>query len=324
MTSKSDILVSKCRLSENSYPDEDFAENEEDMTLGVGFRCKDGILIAGDMQRTKGQSAQFVTKVQEFSHYEDFSGVFIGAGSSSCVDMMFSDIENLLHDFIPLKKIIRAIDEVSGRVYKKHEKLPARAKKKEPRFSSLIGLWSQEEGCKLILAGFDTPAHVVNADYKSIGSGALLADCLVKTFYSRRRFDGSCEDAAIISAMVLKLVKEFDPSCGGGTNIIAVMNDGTLVTPKSGRATEHVEEWFGKFLDTLKQIFSSVSVKQDFKEIYGEALGTLKSDLKTLVEEHHQNPLLIRRFPRPFTKTDFEQALRKVSRRIRKPEKEQS
>jgi len=130
-------------------------EEEQDMTVGVGFRCKDGILIAGDRQRTRGESARSVIKVQEFSHREGFSGVFIGAGPSSCVDMMFSDIDSSLHDSMPLKKITRAIDEENGRVYRKHVELPARAKKRDPRFSLLVGLWSRQEGCKLIVAKSD-------------------------------------------------------------------------------------------------------------------------------------------------------------------------
>jgi pyruvate/2-oxoacid:ferredoxin oxidoreductase alpha subunit len=38
--------------------------------------------------------------------------------------------------------------------------------------------------------------------------------------------------------------------------------------------------------------------------------------MEKLRKEYHRDPLLVRRFPRPFTKSNFEQALRKVSRRV--------
>jgi hypothetical protein len=281
------------------------------MTIGIGFRCKDGILIAGDRQRSKGDSARSVTKVKEFDPREGLSGVFIGAGTSSCVEMTFDEINASLQDHMPVKEVMKATDDATKEVYKKHIKLPGR--KKDPSFSMLIGLWSWsgKGGCTLIKASADSPAREVGGAYKTIGSGAQVANLLIGIFYPH--FDGYCEDAAIISIIAVKMAKEYDPSCGGGTNIIGLLEDGTLVKPKNSRAVVALEDRLMSFFDALKPMFS---LGQDSGGDFDESANNLKADLEKFKREHRGDSLLVRRFPRPFTKSNFEQALRMVSRRV--------
>jgi hypothetical protein len=105
---------------------------------------------------------------------------------------------------------------------------------------------------------------------------------------------------------------------GRKQHMIAAISNGTLLKPESNRATADIEEWSVRLFDSLKEILSHAGVKQDFNEVHGEAAGDLKSDLKRFVAEHQQNALLVHRSPCLFTKHDFEQALRKVSRRVGK------
>jgi hypothetical protein len=298
MTSKDDILVSKCQ-----YPDEE-DDLEEDMTIGIGFRCRDGIIIAGDRQRNKGDSARSVTKVKEFDFRERLSGVFVGAGTSSCVEMVFDEINNSLKGGMQIKEVQKAVDEASKEIYKRHSRLPG--KKKDPHFSMLIGLWSEEEDFALLSAASDTPARIVNDSHRSIGSGSRVADCLIGIFYPH--FDGYCEDATLISVMAIKMAKEYDPSCGGGTNIIGLLEDATLVKPKNSRAVVALEDRLLNFLDSLKPMFSHGSEGQDFSRDFDESTQDLKADLKKFRKEYRRDPLLVHRFPRPFSKSHFEQA----------------
>jgi hypothetical protein len=319
MTTERGTLEQKCQSSKLRL-DED--EYEGDMTIGIGFHCKDGLLIAGDRQRNKGDSARSVTKVREFGFREGLSGVFVGAGTSSCIEMMFDEINDNLQDYMPLQEIMRIVDRASRTIYEKHVKMPGREKK--PRFSMLVGLrsWSGKEPCALISAASDSPARVIDAAYKTIGSGSQVANFLIGSFYPY--FAGSCEDAALVSVMAIKAAKDFDPSCGGGTDIIGLLDDGTLVKPKNSRAVASLEDHFLNFLDYLKPMFSHVWGGQDFGSDFDKSAHDLKADLKKFRKEHHQDPLLIRRFPRSFTKSDFAHGLRKVSRRIGKPQRGKS
>jgi hypothetical protein len=169
-----------------------------------------------------------------------------------------------------LLKAKEAINNVRQRVYEKEMKPTFDENAENPHFSLLVALWSRKDGFQLLLGESNKPMSIVAEDnYKSIGTGAPLANCLVKTFYS---LDGTCEEAALISAMALKLVKRFVPGCGGGTNIIAVI-DGGLAKPRSVRARREVED---RFLEFFK---------------------SLRIDLQKFIS-HRQNPLLVRRFPR--------------------------
>src|SRR6266568_8795658 len=227
MIDKDDILMSNCQLGK-PYLDE--YEPEEDMTIGVGFRCKDGILIAGDRQRNKGDSARSATKVREFDPREGLSGVFIGAGTSSCVEMVFDDLNLSLNAYMSEKDVDKTIDRAIKEIYKRHIKIPG--SKKNPSFSMLIGLWRKSENLALLSAASDSPARIIrDQPYKAIGSGSQIANFVIGTFYPR--FDGYVGDALLIGVMAVKVAKEYDPSCGGETNIIGLLEDGIIVKPKN-------------------------------------------------------------------------------------------
>jgi hypothetical protein len=194
----------------------------------------------------------------------------VGAGHSRFIDALYDRINGALNGSMTLFKARLAIDNARRKMYGEDITLVGK-NNDEPHFTFLIALWSRKDGFQLLSGTSDAPTSIVEDDrYVAIGTGAPLANCLVKTFYS---LDGTCEEAALISTMALKLVKRFVPGCGGGTNIIAVMQ-GALARPRSVRARKEVEDRFLGF-------FRSSRIS-----------------LRKFVRCHCQNPLLVRRFPR--------------------------
>jgi hypothetical protein len=304
MTNKYDMLGPKCQ-----YPDEGSEELEEDMTIGIGFRCKDGILIAGDRQRSKGDSARSVTKVKGFDIREGLSGIYIGSGTSSAVDMVFDNLNRALRADLREEGVEETIDKAIKEIYKRHIKMPG--SKKKPSFSMLIGLWMRDENLMFLSAAADSPAMVIrDQPYKAIGSGAKIANFVIGTFYPW--FDGAVVDALLIAVMAVNAAKEYDPSCGGETDIIGLLEDGSFIKPKNAKAVAKLEGRQADLLTSLKDMFSSGS---DFSDTEG-SLVNLKSEMEKLHKKYRRDPLLVHRFPREFTKADFESALRKVSRRV--------
>lgn len=288
MINKYDILRPKCRRSK-LHPDEDFTK-EEDLTIGMAFRCTDGIVLAADRLRTKGEFGTFVTKVRRFTPRKNLVGALVGAGRSAFIGATYDRINGALKDQMTLPEAKDAIDGVRRKMYE--DDIKPQSGEDEPHFSLLVALWSREGGFELLSGESDAPMSVIEEDnYKAIGSGAPLANCLVNTFYT---LDGSCEDAALISAMTIKLVKRYIDDCGGGTNIVAVTENG-LATPRSTRAIEQVENCFLGFFDVLREVFSSLTLqdKSDWKEFQ-----KLRSGLQEFLEGHRRSPLLVRRFPR--------------------------
>jgi len=283
-------------------------QQEEDMTIGIGFRCKDGILIAGDRQRNKGDSARSVTKVQGLDLREGLSGIYIGAGTSSAVEMVFGELNDSLKGNMSVKEIGKAIDDANKTIYERHACLPG--KKKDPHFSMLIGIWSGEKGLTLLEAASDIPARIVKDSHRSIGSGSQIANFVIGTFYPW--FDGLVEDALLIAVMAVNAAKEYDPSCGGETNIIGLLKDGTLIKPKNAKEVAKLETRQADLLTSLKNMFPPGSDLSDIED----SPVDLKKEMEKLQKDYRRDPLLVRRFPREFTKADFVDALKKVSRRV--------
>ena len=271
MTNKSGILRQKCRLGKVDFDDD--GECEEDLTIGIGFRCSNGVLLAGDRLRTtRNDVLKFVTKVRGFSPRKGLYGAMVGAGSSGYLDAVCERFNGRLKAGMTVGKARSAIDEACKQMYETYMKS---GDGDEPHFSFLLALSCRKGGFQLFQGASGVPLSAVEDNYTSIGKGAALANCLVRTLYSWdvTCLDITCEEAACVSAGVIRLVKRYVSGCGGGTNIIAVMPEG-LVRPESVRARKEVEEHFLKF----------------FKPV--------RVDLQKFIRRECQNPLLVRRFPR--------------------------
>lgn len=293
MTSKRDILRPKCRLGKE-HPDEDWESPEEDLTIGIGFRCSDGIVLAGDCFRKKGDFGTSVTKVRSFRFRKNPLGAMVGAGTSRYIDPTFDRFNDALKDSMGLKEARLTIDNERRRLYEEDMERSADENNGEPHFSFLLALWGRKDGVQLLSGTSDAPTSIVDESYKAIGKGAPLARCLVETFYS---LEGTCEEAALISVMVLKLVKGFVEGCEGKTNIIAVMENG-LFRPKSSHAVKEVEDSFVGFFGIVRQMLSNLVLRDDPDEFYGRESDKLRTDLQNFVYDRHQSPFLVRRFPR--------------------------
>jgi 20S proteasome alpha/beta subunit len=251
-------------------PDED-RQREEDLTIGIAFRCNDGIVLAGDRFRKKGDSSgTLVTKVRIITPRKDLIGAMVAAGASRYIDAVRDRFDRALRAVETLEEAQDVIDRTCQDIYREYMKSD---EGKEPHFSFLIALWNSKEGFRLLLGESGAPTSIIeDENYKAIGKGASLANCLVNTFYS---LEGTCEDAAFISVMAVKLVNEFVDGCDGGTNIIAVMEKG-IARPRSASRRQELEDCFLEFF---------ASVKTDLQEL-------IKNSQK------HEESLLIRRTPR--------------------------
>jgi hypothetical protein len=233
-------------MSKCSSDKPNFEEREEDLTIGTAFRCSDGIVLSGDRFRKRGDSGVLVTKVRPFTPRKNLFGAMVAAGASRYIDPAHNRFDRSLENGMTLEEAQDAIDKTCQKIYREYMESD---KSKEPHFSFLIALWESRDGFRLLRGESDAPTTIIEDErYMAIGKGAPLANCLVNTLYS---LNGTCEQAALISLMTVKLVNEFVDGCDGGTNIIAVMEKG-LARPKSVSVTKEVEDHFLSFFNMLK------------------------------------------------------------------------
>ena len=171
MTNKSDILRLKCRLGKVSFD----GECEEDLTIGVAFRCSDGILLAGDRLRTKKNDiGRFVTKVRAFKSRNNLLGAMVGAGTSRYIDPVHDWFDRALRDGMTLDAAQKAIDKACRKM--RNNYMRRGDDEEEPHFSFLLALWNRKEGFRLLLGASDAPPNVVKDRYAK----RHMPNCLIR------------------------------------------------------------------------------------------------------------------------------------------------
>jgi len=196
-------------------------------------------------------------------------------------------IDENLREGMSFKDAKGIIRDVLEEMHTQH--LYVHPERDRPTVSLLIGLWTKEDGCKL-LATNKTAVNEVKR-YKSIGVGTILADCLTQVFYSDDV--DSCEAAALVASCVFSLVKAFVQSCGGETDIVAIMSDGTVKTAVSHRVVA-VESFFFEFLSGVKHVLAYLTVEEENHDVPEQLMEDVVEEVNRFAQDRRREPLFLR------------------------------
>jgi 20S proteasome alpha/beta subunit len=254
------------------------------MTVAVGFRCADGIVLAADREVSTPFAKFDGPKAWVYSYPTESSDPIlrigiVGAGDYAFIKFASERIDHhasawiAQHRIATIDEAIDIVQLIISEIHKQHL-YPAGRPEDRPAIDLLVGIWVAGAGWRLVRTSLTAVTNVWN--YEAIGTGSDLANFLVRRFY--------IDQIPISSAMfwasyVLMHAKHYVPGCGGSSDVIAMLDTGA---GKIQRETiSKYEQFATDFENAIHPIFLSgaASVKQ---ETFMQSVDELSIKLKLL------------------------------------------
>jgi 20S proteasome alpha/beta subunit len=205
------------------------------MTIIVGLKCSDGVVVASDSQQEFGRGVAVkrlnTGKIYFINKRFAIAGAGMSAHIEKAVDAIHTGIlEGKKHKAgtdLSEDECVSVMERSITSVYKEYNMSRAKflGEPKERGFFKPILIVGCIEAAN---AGAGNPClFIVHSegivekisDYATAGSGAAYAELLLKNYYSPEMKVG---DAVALADYTIEEVKSIDPSCGGDTRIALV------------------------------------------------------------------------------------------------------
>lgn len=243
---------------------------ERVVTIGIGFKCSDGILLATDTQYTRGgiksHGPKLFDLVEPVKH-PDVSVLVAGAGSVPFMKLAIDKIEERLAKTADpsLDDVKVLVEDVLVRVFTDHI-YPIPEYKQSQDFELMLGVWTKRDGYGLFTTALTAVTQVAKegTGYCCIGSGIPLSEYALELSYQ----DGlNVENAKFLAIFCIKAAKDHVGSCGGATKIHTLTNDGMRDRVMRGNVAA-LEQYSEDLFNALKYVFKCL----DFDNVYHEAM----------------------------------------------------
>lgn len=252
------------------------------VTIAIGFKCTDGIVLATDSQITRGTSKKTGPKlfpVLSFPEHERLATVIAGAGGVGFMQRAVSTIALELKTLTdPSLEDVRATIESSLLAFYKTHMYP-RPGWEEVDFSLLVGCWTEKDGFSLL----KTQQTAVNplldkTGYSAIGSGVYVSEYALDLVFEMGL---NVEHAKMLATFCIKAAKDYASYCGGDTRIHALQFSelGGGVTKNISRPeVERCEKHSTDLYDVVKSLFQLVDTDTFSDDVIVEDFTNLIRD----------------------------------------------
>lgn len=215
------------------YHDSDTPEQiqpERAVTIGIGFKCHDGIVIATDTQYSRGGFKTHGPKLFDFfapAQLPNLSVLAAGAGRVSYMKMAIAKLEEALRH-IPdpsLSEVKDSVEKSLQQVFQSHiYPMPTEAQN-SAAFELLLGVWTRKDGYALLQTDGTavTQEMVHGSGYCLIGSGIPLSAYALDLSWSPGML--TVETAKFLATFSIKAAKDYVNSCGGKTKTYILKQD---------------------------------------------------------------------------------------------------
>jgi hypothetical protein len=225
------------------------------MTIGIGFACDEGIVLATDSQETITDFAKDYRGKITTTFTQDYIASFAGAGSSDYIATAIEKAEACLRGSRKIGEMQKNLERGLLGFYIRHLRiLPSEGR---PVVELLIGVSTKEGGHGLFFYR-DTSFYSVRQ--RAIGIGEVLAKSLMSSFYPENE---SLSTYASIASYVIARCKAQVVGCGGFTDLVA-LRYGMGFGATQPRAITLVEARFdgirGEIDRTLQRLVTSQKV----------------------------------------------------------------
>lgn len=257
------------------------------MTINIGIKCIDGIVIASDSQVGFGRGVE-VKRVNANKIYSwDRRFALAGSGILAQIQTVVDNVRAAIAQREASQRSLLNKDECEDTIERVMWALHARYNIQR---SQAIGADEREFFNPICVfaarntgeAGNDALClYIIHAngivepvdDYATSGSGAAYAELLLKNLYSDNM---NVQDAMKIATYVVNEVKEIDPNCGGPTKI-------GILTQQDYNELSGVEVL--QMTQNVKPILDLVRTRLVLKSLRGEinkdAIETISGERKT-------------------------------------------
>jgi len=224
-----------------------------EMTIGVGFKCDDGVVLAADTQHS-GALKLRGEKVFEIAGTPGITVCIAGAGRVSLIRKAVELIGKDISKGGASTDIPGVVERVLATVHQKHIYPYQGIEENRPSLQLLVGVWTKDAPFYLL----DTDQTVPNfvEDYAVIGSGGNIAEYIIKT---SRGYINTVADAKYLAAYAVAMAKTYDLFCGGETRIKTLSQEGAIGTASAGDVRDW-ELFFEDLLDANKMTISGLNI----------------------------------------------------------------
>jgi 20S proteasome alpha/beta subunit len=193
------------------------------VTIGVGFKCIDGIVLASDTQYTRGSIKTQGPKLFPLSDTPELAVALAGAGRVPFMKRACEKIEAALKALVePALEDVRTTIERALVDFFHYYIYPMPSPEREQSgFELIAGVWTRKDGFGLFKTEdvTVTPVTKHGSAYCSIGYGQYVSEyALGLTFQPGINM----ENAKFIAALCVKAAKDYVDYCGGRTQIITL------------------------------------------------------------------------------------------------------
>jgi hypothetical protein len=220
------------------------------MTIAVGFRCIDGVVLAADSLYTEGVAKLYGQKSFLVPSNGRYALTIAGSGGVPSLKGIVREIKKRLKGYAGPAGFAELQDVVESALcafYPKHIDSAPKGRRGELQVQLLFAIWVSGYGTRLFET-FRTDTFEVD-DHRCIGVGSYLASYLNDVFFPPGDTP-SVRSAQPLAAYIVGRAKHYVQYCGGHTFVRALLNDGTDERVWNEEISDS-EEYFAEFFKTL-------------------------------------------------------------------------
>lgn len=219
------------------------------MTIGVGFLCHDGIVLATDTQYTAGLLKTEGPKLFTVIERSDAVVIAAGAGSVPFMKMAITAIGDKIK-LLPVGSVssTNVVDMVRAVLLDTYARHVYPVPGEQPIFSFLVGLWTNNDGLTLLETCL-TSVNTVDS-FGFVGVGVYVAEYALGLMH---RGGVGVEEAKFLAVHSIKAAKDYVADCGKSTRMQVLSLDGKLtrISPPEIKDTEEYCEDLSNALRTF-------------------------------------------------------------------------
>jgi hypothetical protein len=243
------------------------------VTIGIGFMCRDGILLSADTQITWPQNHKYYeSKLYYHQRINEYSIALTFAGNPNLAKSFFGKLPSAL-DLVPspvsTEKLQNCIESLLSTM--------DLVESDQDGLHMMIGIIVLHHGLRLLKTERKVVSEVRGYDYVGVGDSSLLRYLSSLTML---RTVSTTQQALALSSYLILQAKRYVDGCGGETEAFIMRRDGSIeACDVSTIGAEHHLTVLEKHCGNLLKVFFDPDINDDeFEKEFLELGNKLKMD----------------------------------------------
>jgi hypothetical protein len=270
------------------------------MTIAIGFKCVDGIVLAADSLYTQGIAKLYGQKIFPIPSNGYYALTIAGAGGIPTLKGAVREIKKALHKTIrtrqtTLAEVQLVIEDSLSAYFPKHIESAPRDQQGDLAIELIIAVWIAGSGTHLLETARATATEVDSRC--SVGTGQWLTECLGDMFIPPGERP-TVEMMKPLAAYIVGRATKYIQYCGGETFVRALLDDGTDDRAWREEIRE-ADSYFVEFFRTVGSVREMLGASPRPEEIpmnpFADVLKTQVVEFRRKREAHRERRAQIRK-----------------------------